>query len=216
LFLPSLILANRSTKGVSRLSSSERANITLPDEIKEILIGIMLGDALVHIVRVLSLFIFFSFFFLLDNIMIEYNIALNLYYFTFTLIPILIYTDPKEDKASILTKNKGKSGIYLWKNKVNGKKYVGSSVDLSKRLRNYLNISYLSDLKDIMLIYKALLTHGFDNFTLEILEYCNPSDLINREQHYIDLLKPEYNILKIAGSSPTATELNIVMKLKVK
>jgi group I intron endonuclease len=51
-----------------------------------------------------------------------------------------------------------------------------------------------------MLIYKALLTHGFDNFTLEILEYCNPSDLINREQHYIDLLKPEYNILKIAGS----------------
>jgi len=51
-----------------------------------------------------------------------------------------------------------------------------------------------------MLIYKALLAHGFDNFTLEIVEYCELSNLTEREQHYIDLLKPEYNILKIAGS----------------
>ena len=52
-----------------------------------------------------------------------------------------------------------------------------------------------------MLIYKALLAYGFDGFTLEILEYCQPLDLIKREQYYIDLLKPEYNILKVAGSS---------------
>ncbi len=52
-----------------------------------------------------------------------------------------------------------------------------------------------------MLIYKALLAYGFDEFILEILEYCEPSDLIKREQYYIDLLKPEYNILKFAGSS---------------
>jgi group I intron endonuclease len=51
-----------------------------------------------------------------------------------------------------------------------------------------------------MIIYKALLAHGFENFTLEILEYCEPSVLIEREQYYIDLLNPEYNILKIAGS----------------
>jgi len=39
---------------------------------------------------------------------------------------------------------------------------------------------------------------------LEILEYCDGStreDLIKREQYYIDLLKPEYNILQKAGSS---------------
>jgi group I intron endonuclease len=48
----------------------------------------------------------------------------------------------------------------MWKNKVNGKTYVGSSVDLTKRLRNYFNTSYLSDFKHIMLIYKALLAHG--------------------------------------------------------
>ena len=41
--------------------------------------------------------------------------------------------------------------------------------------RNYFNISYLEDRKDIMIIYKALLTHGFENFTFEILEYCEHS-----------------------------------------
>jgi group I intron endonuclease len=33
-----------------------------------------------------------------------------------------------------------------------------------------------------------------------MIEYCEPKDVIQREQYYIDLLKPEYNILKVAGS----------------
>jgi group I intron endonuclease len=52
-----------------------------------------------------------------------------------------------------------------------------------------------------MSINKALLKYDYSGFQLEILEYCEPSDVILREQHYIDLLAPEYNILKIAGSS---------------
>jgi group I intron endonuclease len=35
---------------------------------------------------------------------------------------------------------------------------------------------------------------------LDILEYCESSLCISREQYYLDLLKPEYNICKIAGS----------------
>ena len=38
------------------------------------------------------------------------------------------------------------------------------------------------------------------NFKLEILEYCDSENVIEREQYYLDLLKPEYNILKMAGS----------------
>lgn len=50
MFTPSLILLSiRSTKGIKRLSPKERALITIPDEIKEILVGILLGDA--HIAR---------------------------------------------------------------------------------------------------------------------------------------------------------------------
>lgn len=37
--------------------------------------------------------------------------------------------------------------------------------------------------------------------TLEILEYCDRSIFINREQYNLDKYEPEYNILTKAGSS---------------
>jgi group I intron endonuclease len=52
-----------------------------------------------------------------------------------------------------------------------------------------------------MAIYKAILKYGYANFKLEILEYCDTNTVLLREQYYIDLLKPEYNILSRAGSS---------------
>jgi group I intron endonuclease len=47
----------------------------------------------------------------------------------------------------------------------------------------------------------AILKYGYSKFSIEILEYCFPEKCIKREQYYIDLLNPEYNILKKAGSS---------------
>jgi NUMOD1 domain len=35
---------------------------------------------------------------------------------------------------------------------------------------------------------------------LEILEYCDINNLLKREQYYLDNLKPEYNVLKIANN----------------
>jgi group I intron endonuclease len=49
-------------------------------------------------------------------------------------------------------------------------------------------------------IYSAILKHELSNFKQEILEYCEPSEAIGREQFYINSLEPEYNILKTAGS----------------
>ena len=46
----------------------------------------------------------------------------------------------------------------------------------------------------------AILKYGYSEFTLEILEYCSPEKCIEKEQYYIDLLKPEYNILQKTGS----------------
>jgi|ERR1700679_197995 len=85
--------------------------------------------------------------------------------------------------------------------KVNGKSYIGSSINLGKRLSNYYSFNYLVDPKNKMLITKALLKYGYSNFSLEILEYCSKSDLITREQFYFYNLKPEYNILTKAKSS---------------
>jgi len=54
--------------------------------------------------------------------------------------------------------------------------------------------------KESSLIYKAILKYGYSNFSLDIIEYCSSDVVIIREQYYIDLLSPEYNILKTAGS----------------
>ena len=51
-----------------------------------------------------------------------------------------------------------------------------------------------------MLINRALFKYGYSNFSLVILEYCDPKDCIKREQYYIDLYIPEYNIYRTAGS----------------
>jgi O6-methylguanine-DNA--protein-cysteine methyltransferase len=48
---------------------------------------------------------------------------------------------------------------------------------------------------------RALLKYGFSNFSLEILEYCTLDNLLEREQYYLDNLKPDYNIVEIAGST---------------
>lgn len=116
-----------------------------------------------------------------------------------SVVPIIKYGNADIQKSQIINENRGKSGIYRWTNLVNGKSYLGSSVDLSRRFTSYFNYSYLSSNK--MIICQSLLKYGYGNFALEIIEYCDPSLAVSREQYYMDLLKPEYNILKTAGSS---------------
>jgi len=72
---------------------------------------------------------------------------------------------------------------------------------LNIRLSQYYNYNHISDPKSNMGIYKALLKYGYSAFRLEILEYCTQEKLIKREQFFIDKCKPEYNLLKVAGSS---------------
>lgn len=70
-------------------------------------------------------------------------------------------------KDKILKDNKGKSGIYRWVNKVNNKTYVGSRIDLTKRLRSYFNKNELNI--NPRPIQDALVKYGHTNFTLDIL-----------------------------------------------
>lgn len=86
-------------------------------------------------------------------------------------------------------------------NLVSGKFYIGSSVNLGVRLKRYYSYKNLTDLKQNMLINKALLKYGYSGFKIDILEYCTKDEAIAREQYYLDLLNPEYNILKKAGST---------------
>lgn len=123
------------------------------------------------------------------------------------LFPIKIYANADElahplrgfAKLEIFKENKGKSGIYIWENQINGNRYIGSSVHLTIRFKSYFNSNHLLKYTN-MTIYKALLKHGYSIFSLS-LEYCETDKCLEREQYYIDLFKPEYNILQTAGSS---------------
>jgi len=87
-----------------------------------------------------------------------------------------------------------KSGIYKITNIITNKFYIGSSSNIMKRKYNHF-----SSLKHNRHCNKYLQSsynkYGKDNF---ILEECDKNNLINREQYYIDTVKPEYNLCKIA------------------
>lgn len=95
-----------------------------------------------------------------------------------------VFSDADQDKLDILNYVKGKTGIYMWTNKLNGKKYVGSSVNLRRRLLEYYNINRLLS-ESSMPINVALLKYGYHNFSLTILETCDINDLMSREKHFL-------------------------------
>lgn len=114
---------------------------------------------------------------------------------------IATYTHNDLDLA--IKENRNKSGVYRWVNTLTGDTYVGSAVSLSKRFSVYFSTKSIKEVltRSNSNILSALLKYGFSNFNLEILEYCEPSQTIIREQHYLDQLWPEYNILLVASSS---------------
>jgi hypothetical protein len=110
-----------------------------------------------------------------------------------------VYFNADTDKLDIIKDNKGKTGIYLWTHISSGKTYVGSSIDLSKRLNSYYSLSYLTR-RNKSYICNALSHHGYSAFSFTILEYIDLTGLskdqirkfiLEREQHYINEIAPE-------------------------
>ena len=92
-----------------------------------------------------------------------------------------------------------KSGIYKITNVINGNTYIGSAVNLHRRLSRH-HSALVSNRHKNAHLQSSWNKYGADNFTFEILENCEKERVIEREQYYMDLLKPEYNIAHFAGS----------------
>jgi len=128
-----------STKGIKKLSSGGRAKLVLPEEVKEMLIGILLGEdyfcisgkilefkSLFCLRKILKLY-FRVIFLCLELCDLSDFTTMGYYKDGCYLITssVLFYSNAELHKTSILAENKGKSGIYLGTNKVKGKCYVG-------------------------------------------------------------------------------------------
>ncbi len=79
-------------------------------------------------------------------------------------------------------------GIYRILNTNNNKCYIGSSVNLESR--NYKHFWMLSrGSHDNKYLQKSFNKHGIDSFIFEILEECDYSELIDKENFYINKYK---------------------------
>ena len=86
------------------------------------------------------------------------------------------------------------SGIYMLVCRVNGKRYIGQSNNIRRRMNEHKSVRSCTSI-----ISKAIAKYGWDAFDKEILEVCPIDELDDKEIYYIAKLKPEYNLAKGGG-----------------
>ena len=93
--------------------------------------------------------------------------------------------------------------------KVNGKRYIGQSKNIRRRLLEHRKCKSFAPV-----ISKAIKKYGWENFDKELLEQCSIDELNNREIYYIARYKPEYN-LTIGGDGLKGYEPSSETKAKL-
>lgn len=91
------------------------------------------------------------------------------------------------------------SGIYEIVNVTNGKRYVGSAVNIRQRWRKHRNHLKAGTHHNAHLS-AAWRKYGEEKFRLRVICACPLESLVSKEQEAIDSMKPEYNKSPCAGS----------------
>ena len=103
-----------------------------------------------------------------------------------------------------------KCGIYKITNNINGKVYIGQSVNITRRWREH-RTRYHQDSKDSInshLYRAARKTEGWNNWTFEIIEECPEDQLNSREKFWIkyyDSSNPEKGYNETEGGDDAGT-----------
>lgn len=113
------------------------------------------------------------------------------------------------------------TGIYEIRNRVNGHCYVGQSIDVERRWLRHRHALRLGKHYNRYL-QRAWDKYGENAFELRILAHVNRSELTRLEQHFVDALDPEYNMLKkcaiswlgVAHSAESRAKISSAKKLQ--
>ncbi|MBQ7493188.1 MAG: GIY-YIG nuclease family protein, partial [Selenomonadaceae bacterium] len=92
------------------------------------------------------------------------------------------------------------SGIYMLTCRVNGKRYIGQSKNIKRRMNEHRRGKGFAPL-----VCKAIAKYGWNAFDKMVLEFCPVEELDEKEIHYIAELKPEYNLSKGGGGPKGCT-----------
>lgn len=97
------------------------------------------------------------------------------------------------EKLTIENIKKCKKGSGIYHFCVGSHNYIGSSIDVRKRLRTHIWAMQNKKHRN-RIIQNCYNKYSLDNFYFEIVEYCDKEARIKREKYYIDLLHPDLNV----------------------
>lgn len=95
------------------------------------------------------------------------------------------------------------NGVYKITNIKNNKFYIGSCSSktfLYDRLKHHEQ-DLLKNRHCNKYLQRSFNKYSINDFYYEIIEICNPEECLLKEQYWIDLLNPHYNLCKNTGSS---------------
>jgi group I intron endonuclease len=91
--------------------------------------------------------------------------------------------------------------IYIIKSIITDRIYVGSAVNYNKRFKQHCYNLFKNKHCNIK-IQNHFNKYGKEDLIYEVIEFVElKENLINREQHYIDTLRPFFNICQKAGNT---------------
>ena len=90
----------------------------------------------------------------------------------------------------------GKCGVYLLTCLTNGKRYVGSSVNMGSRIRQHFGKTCIQKYAKINSLYADIRKYGREGFSAECLEFCSPEEKLEAERKWYRRLSPEYNMVE--------------------
>ena len=76
--------------------------------------------------------------------------------------------------------------------------YIGSSINLERRWKQHIR-AMRNGKHHNFLLQRVFDKHGINVFSFSVLESCTDTELENREQYYIDSLKPLFNLSDASG-----------------
>ena len=95
-------------------------------------------------------------------------------------------------------------GIYKITNLLNGKIYIGKSLDIKRRWMEHKTPKANGNDK----LHKDIQQYGIENFKFEILEECSENELSQKELCYIKVYKPYYNTVGKPVSQETKKKIS--------
>lgn len=101
------------------------------------------------------------------------------------------YVKPNLENTFKCIEIKSESGIYKLTSLINGKCYIGKSVDVKKRIADHFkSVVGIKSIAD-QAVHHAILKEGFWNWQIEVITYCDKDKLNELEKYYIEFFKAQ-------------------------